>query len=53
MFFCTEDVLHSAARHGLTNFRFLRAEDGHSPSSKGIKYLPDYSGVQLSAAAKH
>ena len=41
MFFCTEDVLHSAARHGLTNFRFLRAEDGHSPGSKGIKYLPD------------
>lgn len=40
-FFCTEEVLESAARHRLTNFRFLRAEEGHSPNSEGIKYLPD------------
>lgn len=40
-FFCTEDVLHSAARHGLTNFRFLRAEDGNSPGGEGIRYLPE------------
>ena len=39
-FFCTDDVLQSAARHGLTNFRFLRAEEGQAPSREGIKYLP-------------
>ena len=38
-FFCTQDVLHSAARHRLTNFRFLRAEDGDDAASKGIAYL--------------
>lgn len=43
-FFCTEDVPHSAARHELTNFRFLSVEEGHAPGSKGIKYLPDKAG---------
>jgi hypothetical protein len=38
-FFCTEDVQRSAARHALTNFRFLRAEDGQSAGAEGIAYL--------------
>jgi hypothetical protein len=43
-FFCTDDVLQSAARRGLTNFRFLRTEEGQAPSSEGIKYLPEKLG---------
>jgi hypothetical protein len=39
-FFCTEDIVRCATAYDLTNFRFLRAEDGHAPGSKGIQYLP-------------
>lgn len=51
-FFCTDDVLQSAARHRLTNFRFLRAEEGHAPSSEGIKYLPEERRATRSRASR-
>ena len=38
-FFCTRDVLDSAARHKFTNFRFVPTEDSNMPGSAGIKYL--------------
>jgi hypothetical protein len=38
-FFCTGAVLDVAIRHRLTNFRFVDADHGDAPASKGIKYL--------------
>jgi hypothetical protein len=38
-FFCTDGVLRCATKHKLTNFRFVRAEDGKATDSRGIKYL--------------
>ena len=37
-FFCTEDVLRSAARHRFTNFRFVPVADGSAPGHKGVSY---------------
>jgi hypothetical protein len=38
-FFCTVEVIESARRHGLTNFRFVPAEQANSGSAESMKYL--------------
>jgi hypothetical protein len=38
-FFCTEAVVSCAHKHKLTNFRFVHAEQGGNPGSKGVEYL--------------
>jgi hypothetical protein len=38
-FFCTEAVVDCARKHKLTNLRFVPAEEGGNPRSRGLDYL--------------
>jgi hypothetical protein len=38
-FFCTEKLVECAAKHKLTNFRFVPVEEGDGSESRGVEYL--------------
>jgi hypothetical protein len=38
-FFCTDKVVECAAKHRLTNFRFIPVEDGAGTDSGGLEYM--------------
>ncbi|HWS87602.1 MAG TPA: hypothetical protein VN282_11600 [Pyrinomonadaceae bacterium] len=38
-FFCTDELIACARKHGLTNFRFVPVAEGDAVENKGLKYL--------------